>query len=180
MSRIGKMPIKIPDGVEVKISKDNFITVKGKKGVLSNQFNKGLKITNKDGIIIVERPSDEKQYRSMHGLTRTLINNMIVGVSNGFEKNLEIRGVGYKAQKKGKKLVLNVGYSHPVELEECEGITIDVPAPNKIIVKGFDKQLVGQIAADIKRVRLPDSYKGKGIRYENEFIKLKEGKSGIK
>ena len=180
MSRIGKMPISIPDGVEVKIDNDNFITVKGKKGFLSNHFNKDLKISNKDGEIIVERPTNDKKHRSMHGLTRTLINNMVVGVSNGFEKTLEIRGVGYRAQKKGKTLILNVGYSHPVEIEELEGITIDVPAPNKIVVKGYDKQLVGQIAADIKRVRLPDSYKGKGIRYENEFIKLKEGKSGIK
>jgi len=180
MSRIGKLPIEIPKGVDVKIGENNTVTVKGPKGALTKEFHKDMIIKVEDGKVLVQRPSDEKIHKSLHGLTRTLIHNMVEGVTKGFEKGLEINGVGYRAQKQGKKLVLTLGYSHHVEMDEPEGITIDVPAPNKIIVKGIDKQAVGEFAAKIRAKREPEVYKGKGIKYENEVIRLKEGKAGAK
>ncbi len=180
MSRIGKMPVILPKGVEIKLEADNAFTVKGPKGTLTMKLHKDMKISIDQGIINVSRPSEGKMHKSLHGLTRTLISNMVTGVSAGFEKALEINGVGYRAQKQGKKLMLTLGYSHPVEMEEPEGITIDVPAPNKIIVKGSDKQLVGEIAAKIRMTRPPEVYKGKGIKYETETIRRKEGKTGGK
>ena len=178
MSRIGKLPITIPAGVTITVSDDNTVTVKGPKGQLTEKISPRIKVSMEDGILKVERPSDEKQDRSLHGLSRTLINNMVVGTTAGFEKKLEINGTGYRAQKNGNKLVLNVGYSHPVEFTEADGITFDVPAPNKITVMGINKQKVGQIAADVREVRPPEPYKGKGIKYENETIIRKEGKTG--
>lgn len=179
MSRIGKMPIVLPKGVEVKID-GNVVTVKGPKGTLTNSLHKDMIIENEGGKITVKRPSDEKLHKSLHGLTRTLVNNMVDGVTKGFEKSLDINGVGYRAQKQGKKLVLTLGYSHPVEMDEPEGITIDVPAPNKIIVKGCDKQAVGEFAAKIRSKREPEVYKGKGVKYDYEVIRRKEGKAGGK
>lgn len=179
MSRIGKLPITIPKGVDVK-AENNVVTVKGPKGTLTKEFHADMIIKINDGVITVERPSDEKFHKALHGLTRTLINNMVEGVTKGYEKALEIVGVGYRAAKSGKKLVLTLGYSHPVEMEEPAGITVDVPAPNKIIVKGIDKQAVGEFAAKIRTKREPEVYKGKGIRYENEVVRLKEGKAGAK
>ncbi|NLD48992.1 MAG: 50S ribosomal protein L6 [Clostridiaceae bacterium] len=180
MSRIGRMPVAIPKGVDVKVGENNKITVKGQKGTLTKELHKDMIIKVEGGNIIVERPSEEKQHKALHGLTRTLVNNMVVGVTNGFEKNLEINGVGYRAQKQGKKLVLTLGYSHPVEMDDPEGITSEVPAPNKIIVRGIDKQAVGEFAAKIRGKREPEVYKGKGIKYENEVIRRKEGKTGGK
>lgn len=180
MSRIGKMPVVIPSGVDVKIDKDNVITVKGAKGTLTKALHKDMIIKLEDGKVLVQRPSEEKIHKSLHGLTRTLVNNMVLGVSNGFEKNLEINGVGYRAAKQGKKLVLTLGYSHPVEMEEPAGITVEVPAPNKIVVKGSDKQAVGEFAAKIRSKREPEPYKGKGIKYDKEVIRRKEGKTGGK
>ena len=177
MSRIGKMPISVPAGVEVK-NDNNTITVKGPKGELTKQFSKELNIDIADGVITVTRPSDNKMHKSLHGLTRTLINNMIIGVTEGYSKTLEIEGVGYRAAKQGKNLVMNLGYSHQVIFEEKDGITIDVPQPNKIVVNGIDKQAVGQFAAEIREKRLPEPYKGKGIRYAGERIVRKEGKAG--
>lgn len=177
MSRIGRKPITIPAGVEVKID-GNTVTVKGTKGTLSNTFNPDLTFSLEGAELIVSRPSDEKEHRSLHGLTRTLIANMVEGVSVGFKKNLEINGVGYRAAKQGKDLVLTLGYSHLVTMPEIDGITIDVPQPNKIIVNGFDKQKVGQFAAEIREKRPPEPYKGKGIKYEGEVIIRKEGKAG--
>lgn len=179
MSRIGKMPIDIPAGVNVDIN-DNIVTVKGPKGSLTKEFHKDMMIKKEGTQILVTRPSDEKIHRSLHGLTRTLVSNMVDGVTKGFEKTLEINGVGYRAQKQGTKLVLTLGYSHPVEMEEPAGITFDVPAPNKIIVKGCDKQEVGEYAAKIRIKRKPEVYKGKGIKYETEIIRRKEGKAGAK
>ena len=178
MSRIGKLPITIPAGVTITVSDDNTVTVKGPKGELSQKISPRIKMSEENGVIKVERPSDEKEDRSLHGLSRTLINNMVVGTTKGFEKKLEINGTGYRAQKNGNKLVLNVGYSHPVEFTEGDGITFDVPAPNKITVMGIDKQRVGQIAAEIREVRPPEPYKGKGIKYDYETIIRKEGKTG--
>ena len=180
MSRIGNMPITLPAGVEVKVGKDNKITVKGPNGTLEQYINKDIKVKSKDGVITVARPSDDKEHRSLHGLSRTLINNMIVGVSQGFEKKLEVNGVGYRATKQGNKLVMNLGYSHQVEVSEVDGIKIDVPDQNTIIVKGNDKQKVGQFAAEIREKRPPEPYKGKGIKYADEVIKRKEGKTGAK
>lgn len=177
MSRIGKKPIAIPQGVEVNID-GNKVTVKGPKGTLTQEFLDSVSIAKEENNIVVTLVDSSKS--NIHGLTRTLINNMIIGVSTGFEKALEINGVGYRAQKQGKKLVLTLGYSHPVEIEEVEGITIDVPAQNQIIVKGCDKQLVGQIAANIREKKLPEPYKGKGIKYADERIRRKEGKAGGK
>ncbi len=177
MSRIGKMPISVPAGVEVK-NVDNVLTVKGAKGELTKEFSKELTINIEDGVITVTRPSDNKNHRALHGLTRTLINNMIIGVTQGYSKTLEIEGVGYRAAKQGKNLVLNIGYSHQVIFEESNGITIDVPQQNKIVVSGIDKQVVGQFAAEIREKRPPEPYKGKGIRYEGEHIVRKEGKAG--
>ncbi len=180
MSRIGKLPIALPKGVDVKLSGDNVLTVKGSKGTLTKQFHKDMIIKVEGEQITVERPSDLKMHKSLHGLTRTLVNNMVEGVTNGYQKALDINGVGYRAQKQGKKLVLTLGYSHPVEMDDPEGITTEVPAPNKIIVKGIDKQVVGEVAAKIREKRPPEPYKGKGIKYETEVIRRKEGKTGGK
>ncbi len=179
MSRIGKMPIEIPTDVNVDI-KGNIVIVMGPKGILTKEFHKDMMIKREGTQILVTRPSDNKIHRSLHGLTRTLVSNMVVGVTKGFEKTLEINGVGYRAQKQGKKLVLTLGYSHPVDMNEPEGITFDVPAPNKIIVRGCDKQMVGEYAAKIRKKREPEVYKGKGVKYENEVIRRKEGKAGAK
>lgn len=177
MSRIGRMPITVPAGVDVKIA-DNLVTVKGPKGELSQQFSKELGIALNDGVISVTRPSDDKKHRSLHGLTRTLIHNMVEGVVNGYSKTLEIDGVGYRAKKEGKNLVMDLGFSHKVIVSETDEISIDVPQPNQIIVKGIDKQKVGQFAAEIREKRLPEPYKGKGIHYLGERIIRKEGKAG--
>jgi len=177
MSRIGKNPIAVPQGIEVKIDGTN-VTVKGPKGTLSKEFLKVVNITMEDSKILVT-VTDEK-HGNIHGLTRTLISNMVTGVSEGFTKTLEINGVGYRAAKQGKKLVLTIGYSHPVEFLDNEDITIEVPNPNTIIVKGIDKQIVGQMAAEIRETRLPEPYKGKGIKYAGEKIVRKEGKAGGK
>ena len=177
MSRIGNKPITVPEGVEVKIDGQN-VTVKGPKGTMSKDFHKNMKITLDGNVLKVERPNDEPSNRSLHGLTRTLINNMIEGTTKGFERKLEVNGVGYRAQKQGTKLVMNLGYSHPVEIEAPEGITFDVPNPNEIIVKGIDKELVGQTAAVIRTKRPPEVYRGKGIKYAEEVIRRKEGKTG--
>ncbi len=179
MSRIGKQPIPVPAGVEIQIE-GNKIRVKGPKGLLEKEMHRDMIIKHEDGQILVERPSDNKMHRSLHGLTRTLVNNMVVGVTNGFQKNLELVGVGYRASKQGKKLVLAVGYSNPVEIEPDEGLEIDVPTPTKINVKGVDKEKVGDLAAAIREVREPEPYKGKGIRYEGEHIRRKVGKAGAK
>ena len=180
MSRIGKMPIELPAGVEVKISAENEVSVKGPKGTLSQAFDKQIKLELNDNVITVSRPNDIKEVRALHGLTRSLLNNMVIGVTQGFTKELDINGVGYRAAKQGKKLVLNLGYSHQVEVEEIDGITIDVPNPNKLIISGIDKQKVGQFAANVREKRPPEPYKGKGIKYADEFIKRKEGKTGGK
>lgn len=184
MSRIGKMPIEVPDGVNIDINDDNVVTVKGPKGTLTKEFHKDMIIEKEDGKIVVKRSSDNKLNKSLHGLTRSLINNMVIGVTTGFEKALDVSGVGYRAQKQGKKIIINLGYSHPVEIEEPEGITIDVPAPNKIIVRGCDKQLVGECAAKIRSKRKPSAYLSnnavKGIKYENEVVRTKAGKAGAK
>ena len=177
MSRIGKKPISVPSGVEVKCN-ENLVTVKGAKGTLSRQFSKELSIAVENGEVIVTRPTDDKEHRSLHGLARTLIANMIEGVTNGYSKTLIIEGVGYRAAKKGKEVVMNLGYSHQVVVPEIPGITIEVPAPNKVIVKGADKQAVGQFAAEIREKRPPEPYKGKGIKYVDEVIIRKEGKAG--
>jgi large subunit ribosomal protein L6 len=179
MSRIGRKPIEIPVGVEVK-QNGQVLTVKGPNGTLTREFHKEMIIKIEGNIITVTRPSDEKLHRSLHGLSRTLLNNMIVGVKEMFVKNLDINGVGYRAQKQGKKIVFTLGYSHPVEIEEPAGISVDVPAPNKIVVKGIDKQLVGEVAANIRKLRPPEVYKGKGIKYDYEVIRRKEGKAGGK
>ncbi|MBE7041872.1 MAG: 50S ribosomal protein L6 [Ruminococcaceae bacterium] len=180
MSRIGRMPIDVPAGVDVKIAESNFVTVKGPKGTLEKALHKDMLIKQEGNVIVIERPSENKIHRAMHGLTRTLLNNMIVGVTEGYSKELEVNGVGYRAQKQGKKLVLNLGYSHPIEMEEPELITFEVPGPNQIIVRGIDKQAVGQIAAEIREKRPPEPYKGKGIKYADEHIRRKEGKTGAK
>lgn len=178
MSRIGKLPIAIASGVTITVDDKNVVTVKGPKGQLSQSISSDILLEQKDGVLTVARPSDDKRLRALHGLSRTLINNMVVGVTDGYKKTLDIVGVGYRAQKQGNKLIINAGYSHPVEFTEPDGITFDVPAPNKIVVSGIDKQLVGQIAADIRATRKPEPYKGKGIRYENEYVRRKEGKTG--
>ena len=178
MSRIGKLPITIPAGVTVDITADNTVTVKGPKGTLTQTFNKSITITKEDGIVKLERRSDEKRQKALHGLTRSLLNNMVLGVLNGFEKKLEINGVGYKAALDGQKLVLSLGYSHPLEVIPPVGITFEVPAPNTILVKGYDKQAVGQIAAQIREFRKPEPYLGKGVKYSDEIIRRKEGKAG--
>ena len=179
MSRIGRMPVNLPADVEVNVE-NGLATVKGPKGELKQVINKDMTVTIKDGVLTVERPSDIKEHKAMHGLTRKLIANMVTGVSEGFSKGLEIVGVGYRAAKQGDVLVLNLGYSHPVEMKDPAGIETVVEGTNKIFVKGIDKQLVGQHAANIRKVRQPEPYKGKGVRYAGEFIKLKEGKSGSK
>jgi large subunit ribosomal protein L6 len=173
MSRIGKLPISVPGGVTITVDDGNTVTVKGPKGTLTEKISPDMMIEQDNGVLHVKRPSDDKQHRALHGLTRSLIHNMVVGVTEGFAKNLEIEGVGYRAQLQGSKLVLNMGYSHPVEFEAPEGISFEVPAPNRITVKGISKQQVGQIA-----VREPEPYKGKGIRYAGEYVRRKEGKTG--
>jgi large subunit ribosomal protein L6 len=177
MSRIGKLPIPLPAGVEVKIEGTN-ITVNGPKGELTQDFPKEITVALEGGQVTVTRPNDAKQNRAYHGLIRALIQNMVTGVSQGFEISLDMVGVGYRAQMQGDKLVLAIGYSHPVEVVPGPGLSIEVPAPTKILVKGFDKQAVGQLAADIRKIRQPEPYKGKGIRYTNEKIRLKAGKTG--
>jgi large subunit ribosomal protein L6 len=177
MSRVGKKPIEIPAGVTVT-ENNGHVTVKGPKGELSRTFNPDITINIEENVINISRPTDNKEHRALHGTTRALIANMVEGVSKGFERNLELIGVGYRAQKQGKKLVLNVGYSHPVEIEPEEGLEIEVPANTKISVKGTDKERVGALAANIRGVRPPEPYKGKGIRYEGEFVRRKEGKTG--
>lgn len=177
MSRIGNKPITVPAGIDVTIDGQK-ITVKGPKGTLERTVNDNISIKLENGVIVVARPNDEKENRSLHGLTRTLINNMIEGVSNEFSKQLEINGVGYRAAKQGNKIVLTLGYSHPVEMVEPEGITYEVPNPNSIIVKGIDKEVVGQMAAEIRSKRPPEVYRGKGIKYVDEHIRRKEGKTG--
>ena len=178
MSRIGKRPVAIPAGVTINVSDDNLVTVKGPKGQLNQQIHKNIKVLVDDNEVRVERPADDKFNKSLHGLSRTLIYNMVEGVTKGFQKNLELVGVGYRAQKQGNKLVLTVGYSHPVEINEEAGVEFEVPAPNRIIVKGIDKQKVGALASKIRSVRPPEPYKGKGIKYENERILRKVGKAG--
>jgi large subunit ribosomal protein L6 len=179
MSRIGKLPIAIPNGVEFKIE-GNMVSVKGPKGTLNKEFHPDMNIVVEENQIIVTRPSDEPLHRSLHGLTRTLLANMVQGVTGGFSKGLELVGVGYRAAKQGSKLVLTVGYSHPVEFEPKEGLEVEPPAPNKVIVKGMDKEMVGALAANIRAVREPEPYKGKGIKYEGEIVRRKVGKTGGK
>jgi large subunit ribosomal protein L6 len=179
MSRVGKKPIEIPAGVTVVIQGSS-VTVKGPKGELSRQFSPKIKIEQQGAELLISRPNDEKESRALHGTTRAILSNMVTGVTKGFEKTLDLVGVGYRAQKQGNKLVLNVGYSHPVEIEPEKGIDIEVPVNTKIIVKGTDKERVGAIAANIRDVRPPEPYKGKGIRYEKEVVRRKEGKTGKK
>ncbi|MCT4597403.1 MAG: 50S ribosomal protein L6 [Vallitalea sp.] len=174
MSRIGRLPIEIPAGVEVNITESNYVTVKGAKGTLEQQLPKEMLISKEENQVVVNRPSDLKKMKSLHGLTRTLIANMVEGVTKGYEKKLEINGVGYRAQKQGKKLVLSLGYSHPVEMEDPEGLEAVVEGQNVIIVKGIDKARVGQYAAEIRFKRPPEPYKGKGIKYADEVIRRKE------
>ncbi|MGP4109079.1 50S ribosomal protein L6 [Virgibacillus sp. L01] len=176
MSRIGLKPVEIPEGVEVNIN-GNTATVKGPKGELTRDFHQDMKVVIEDNVLTVGRPSDHKEYRALHGTTRSLIGNMIEGVHKGFEKKLEITGVGYRALKQGDKVVINAGYSHPVELDPIDGIEIDVPKNTQIIVKGISKELVGEVAANIRAIRPPEPYKGKGIRYEGEYVRQKEGKT---
>ncbi len=176
MSRIGKKPITVPSGVTVTFAANNTVVVKGPKGELTNSFHKDMKIIMEENNVIVERPSDSKLHKTFHGTTRALLNNMVVGVSEGFKKELVIKGVGYRAQLQGKKLVLNVGYSHPVEFDIPKGISIEVPKPVNVIISGFDRQVVGEFAANIREVRKPEPYLGKGIRYSDEHIRRKEGK----
>ena len=180
MSRIGRMPITVPADVYVKIGEGNVVTVKGPKGELTQSLRPEMIITMENGHIHVARPSEDKLHRSLHGLTRSLINDMVVGVTKGFQKELEINGVGYRASKEGNKLVMNLGYSHLVTVEEIDGITIEVPAQNKVVIHGIDKQKVGQFAANVRAKRPPEPYKGKGIKYANEVIRHKEGKAGGK
>ena len=180
MSRIGRAPIAIPAGVEIKVEDNNVVTVKGPKGTLTKQFNANMAIAMDNGVLTVSRPNDAKENRALHGLTRTLINNMVVGVTTGYKKELDVNGVGYRVAKEGNKLVMNLGYSHQVIMEERDGITIEVPSPNKIIINGCDKEKVGQFAAEVREKRPPEPYKGKGIKYVDEVIRRKAGKTGAK
>jgi len=180
MSRIGRAPITVPAGVEVKVDENNHITVKGPKGTLERDLVPQMNIELAEGVIRVTRPDDSKENRSLHGLTRTLVDNMVVGVTQGFEKKLEINGVGYRAVKEGKNLVLNIGYSHQVIVSENDDIQIEVPDANHVVIKGIDKQKVGQFAADVRGKRPPEPYKGKGIKYDYEVVRRKEGKTGAK
>jgi len=180
MSRIGKVPVTIPAGVEIKIAENNIVTVKGPKGELSEKISPLITVKIEEGVLYVSRGSDDKESRSLHGLSRSLIGNMVTGVSDGFERKLEIVGVGYKADKQGTKLVLNLGYSHPVELQDPDGITTETPSATEILVKGINKSVVGNYAAIIRAWRPPEPYKGKGIRYSGEKIRRKEGKAGVK
>ncbi len=178
MSRIGRAPIAIPAGVEIKIEENNVVTVKGPKGTMTQAVNPDLTVAIENGEVLVTRPSDDKEHRSLHGLTRTLIANMVHGVSEGFTKELEVQGVGYRVAKQGKDLVMTLGFSHQVVMTEGNGITIDVPSPSKIVISGYDKQAVGQFAAEVRAKRPPEPYKGKGIRYVGEYVIRKEGKAG--
>jgi len=180
MSRIGRTPIIVPAGVEVTISDTNVVSVKGPKGKLEEAINPEIKVSLDGAVINVSRSTDAPRHRSMHGLSRSLINNMVVGVTDGFKKELDITGVGFRAVKEGKKLVMNLGFSHQVIIEETDSISIDVPSPNKVIISGVNKQEVGQFAADIRKKRPPEPYKGKGIKYSNEVVRRKEGKTGAK
>lgn len=177
MSRIGRMPVAVPAGVEVKID-GSVVTVKGPKGTITKEFNYLMKISNEGGFITVERPNDENLSKSLHGLTRTLLHNMVVGVTEGFKRELEVNGVGFRCEKQGKDVIMNLGYSHKVIVSDSEDCKLEVPAPNKIIVTGIDKQKVGQTAAEIRSKRPPEPYKGKGIKYTDEVIRRKEGKAG--
>lgn len=180
MSRIGRMPVAVPAGVTVTLGEGNLVTVKGPKGTLTQQLSPAMTLKQEGAEVLVTRPNDEKENRALHGLTRALLHNMVVGVTEGYKKELDINGVGYRAAKEGKKLVLTIGYSHPVEVEEIDGITIDVPNPNHIVVSGCDKQKVGQFAAELREKRPPEPYKGKGIKYTDEVIRRKVGKTGVK
>ena len=180
MSRIGRAPIAIPAGVEIKVEDNNVVTVKGPKGTLTQQFNPNMAIAMENGHLTVSRPNDNKENRSLLGLTRTLIHNMVIGVTEGFKKELDVNGVGYRCEKKGNQLVMRLGFSHEVFVDEIPGITIEVPNPNKIIIKGIDKQTVGQFAAEVRSKRPPEPYKGKGIKYTTEVIRRKVGKTGGK
>ena len=174
------MPISIPAGVDVKIEAGNLVTVKGPKGTLTQQLHPAMTITQEENVLHVTRPNDAKENRSLHGLTRSLLHNMVVGVTEGFKKELDVNGVGYRVAKEGKKLVMNLGYSHQVTMDEPDGITIDCPTANKIVISGMDKQQVGQFAAEVREKRPPEPYKGKGIKYTDEVIRRKEGKTGVK
>ena len=180
MSRIGKMPVAVPAGVEVTIADGNLVTVKGPTGTLTQQREPSMPVRQEGAELLVSRPNDEKENRALHGLTRALLHNMVVGVTEGYKKSLEINGVGYRAAKEGNKLILTIGYSHPVEVSEIPGITIEVPQPNQIVISGCDKQMVGQFAAEVREKRPPEPYKGKGIKYTDEVIRRKVGKTGAK
>ena len=180
MSRIGRMPITVPAGVEVTIAENNVVTVKGPKGTLTQALRPEMILEQEGNIIHVKRPSDDKAHCALHGMTRALLHNMVVGVSEGFKKELEINGVGYRAEKKGNELVMNLGYSHQVIVPEIDGITIEVPTQNKVVIHGADKQKVGQFAAEVREKRPPEPYKGKGIKYVDEVIRRKVGKTGAK
>ena len=180
MSRIGRMPITVPAGVTVNIAEGNVVTVKGPKGTLTRQFHPNMTIAQEGAELKVTRPNDAKENRALHGLTRTLLHNMVIGVTEGFKKELDVNGVGYRVAKEGNKLVMNLGFSHQVTVEEIEGITIEVPSANKIVISGTDKQKVGQFAAEVREKRPPEPYKGKGIKYTDEVIRRKEGKTGVK
>ena len=180
MSRIGKKPVVIPAGVTVEVAEGNVVTVKGPKGTLTNTFNADMNIAVEGNVLTVSRPTDEANHRALHGLTRTLIANMVEGVSKGYSKELDVNGVGFRVEKKGKQLVMRLGFSHEVIMEEIDGITIECPTPNKILVKGIDKQVVGQFAAEVRGKRPPEPYKGKGIKYTTEVIRRKVGKTGGK
>ena len=180
MSRIGKKPVNVPANVTVTIADGNVVTVKGPKGTLTNTFHPDMILKMDGNVLTVERPDEEHLHKSLHGLTRTLLNNMVEGVDKGYSKELEVNGCGYRAEKKGNQLVMRLGYSHEVFMDEIPGITVEVPAPNKIIVRGIDKQVVGQFAAEVRGKRPPEPYKGKGIKYANEVIRRKVGKTGGK
>ena len=180
MSRIGKMPITVPAGVDVNIGEDNMVTVKGPKGTLAQALHPDMRFEREGNVITVTRPTEKKEHKALHGLTRALLFNMVHGVTQGFKKELDINGVGYRAQKQGKQLVMNLGYSHQIIMEEADGITVEVPAPGKVIITGCDKQKVGQFAAEVREKRPPEPYKGKGIKYVDEVIRRKEGKAGGK
>ena len=180
MSRIGRAPITVPAGVKIKVEDNNVVTVKGPKGSLTQQFNPNMAIAVEDGVLHVTRPNDAKENRALHGLTRTLIHNMVLGVTEGCKKELDVNGVGYRVAMEGSKLVMNLGFSHQVIVEEVEGIKIEAPTPNKIIISGCDKQQVGQFAAEVREKRPPEPYKGKGIKYTDEVIRRKAGKTGAK
>ncbi|MBP3336864.1 MAG: 50S ribosomal protein L6 [Clostridia bacterium] len=180
MSRIGRAPIEVPNGVTVTIAEGNVVTVKGPKGELTKNLHSDMTIKQEGNELIVTRPSENKNHRALHGLTRSLLNNMVVGVTNGYEKVLEVNGVGYRAQMEGKNLVMNLGFSHNVVMEPVDGITIACPTPNQIVISGIDKQVVGEFAAVVRKKRPPEPYKGKGIKYADEYIRRKEGKTGGK